>query len=91
VIQRTRRGKTDDQRQVATRVSPETWDTLQIGMLVEKLSMQDLLRPVIETYARELAEQPEVIAIAEQVEAYQAKTTGVEPLKKQRRRRSRAS
>jgi hypothetical protein len=68
-------------RQVSTRVSPEAFALLEIGTLVEKLSMQDLLRPIVEEYAQELSRQPEVIAIAEQVEAYQTRTTGVERLK----------
>jgi hypothetical protein len=48
--------------------------------------MQDLLRPVVEAYARELAKQPEVIAITEHVDAYQARTTGVKQLKERRPR-----
>jgi hypothetical protein len=63
--------KSDDTKQVATRVSREAFDTLQVALIVEGVdTMQELLRPVVEDYARRLADEPEVKAINASVSAY---------------------
>src|SRR4051812_48486464 len=68
----------DDTRQVATRVSQDAWQILQIGLLVEgAATMQQLLRPVVEAYASELAAQSEEQAIKRNAEAYQDQNRGV--------------
>lgn len=65
---------------VATRVPLEVWKTLQIGLVVENVeTMQDLLRPIVEEYAVRLEQQPEVQAIAEKVETYQARKRRAKP------------
>lgn len=78
---------------VATRVSTDALETLQIGMLIERAeSMQELLRPVVEDYAARLAAEPEVQAIRKQVEDYGDRKAGVDrlPPRRQERRRSQA-
>jgi hypothetical protein len=78
--------KNIDTRQVATRVSSGTWELLQVAMLVEGAeTMQDLLCPVVEGYARRLAEAPEVKAILESSRAYRDRKQGVTRLKRPRR------
>lgn len=86
------------QKQVATRISEDAWEVLQIGMLVERSeSVQDLLRPVVERYAEALEQEAEVREIREQVRAYQDRKRGVTSLptqdseKEKRRRRESSS
>jgi uncharacterized alpha-E superfamily protein len=59
---------------VATRVSIDTWKVLQIGLLLEQVeTMQELLRPVVERYAREIEGEPEAKAILKRTRTYQAR------------------
>lgn len=68
-------------RQIATRVPEETWRILQVGLLIEEAeTMQELLRPVVEEYARHLAAQPEVQAIIGEVERYRDRKQGIRRL-----------
>lgn len=69
-------------KQVATRVSPEVWKILQIGLLVEGAdTMQDLLRPVVEAYAQELERADEVRAIRASAQKYQDRQRRVTSLR----------
>lgn len=69
-------------KQVATRVSAEVWEVLQIGLLVEGVdTMQDLLRPVIEAYAAELEKADEVRAIRESARKFQDRKRGITTLR----------
>jgi hypothetical protein len=82
--------KNDDRKIVATRVSAETLRVLQVALVAEGAeTMQELLRPVIEEYARKMEGQPEVRAIIESVEDYRARKAGVERLSPRPKRRSR--
>ncbi len=77
--------KSENTKQVATRVSSETFDTLQIALIVEGVeTMQELLRPVVEEYARTLADEPEVKAINSSVGAYRDRKRGVKRLPEDR-------
>ena len=83
--------KTSEMRQVATRVSAETWELLQVGLLIEGAdTMQDLLRPIVDRYARELSEAPEVQRILKEVAAYRDRRSGVERLDSRRGSKRRA-
>jgi hypothetical protein len=65
-------------RQVATRISDDDFRVLQVGLVVEDAStMQDLLRPVIERFARELEREPEVAKILRESQAYRDRKSGV--------------
>jgi hypothetical protein len=76
----------DDTKLVATRISPEAFETLQIALLAEEAeSMQELLRPVIEEYARSVAGEPEVQAINTSLQTYRDRKRGVKRLPKSRR------
>lgn len=82
----------NDTRLVATRVSPEAFDVLQIALLAEGAeSMQELLRPIVEEYAEKLAREPEVRAIMDSVEDYRARKAGVRRLRGSRPSRGEAS
>ena len=75
--------KNIDTRQVATRVSPETWELLQVALLVEGAeTMQELLCPVVEDYARRLSDAPEVKAIQQSARAYRDRKQGVKRLER---------
>jgi hypothetical protein len=76
-------GEASDAKQVATRVSPRTWEILQVAMLLEKAeSLQSLLRPVVEEWAEQLATtEPEVARMLEQLDGYQARKRGVTPIR----------
>lgn len=77
----------DETRQVATRVPPETWELLQVGLLIEGVeTMQDLLRPVIESYARTLSEEPEVVAIRENMAHYRDRKQGIDRIPRSKQR-----
>ena len=79
---------TQELRQVATRIPTETWEILNVGLTIERApSMQELLRPVIEEYARRLAKEPEVRSIRGEVEKYRARKHGA----KRPKRRSKAT
>jgi hypothetical protein len=65
-------------KQVATRVSSEVWEILQIGLLVEGAdTMQDLLQPVVEAYARDLEKEEEVQAIRANARKFQDRKRGI--------------
>jgi hypothetical protein len=80
-------------KQVATRVSPETWQVLQLALVMAEVdTLQDLLRPVVEEFAKEFAGAPEYQAIKDELAAYRARVQGVESLKRpQRKARKRAA
>jgi hypothetical protein len=85
-------GKRDESRLVATRISPDAFAVLQVALLTEGAeSMQDLLRPVVEQYAAELAAEPEVEAIMERVKDYRARKAGVRRLRNGRQSRDKPS
>ena len=68
-------------RQVATRVSKETLEVLQLGLLLDDAeTMQDLLRPVVEDYARRLAAEPEVQAMRRSARRYRDRKQGLSRL-----------
>jgi hypothetical protein len=70
-----------DLRLVAVRIAPAAYDVLQVGLLLEGAeSMQELLRPVVEEYAKRLEAEPELQSIMDDVEAYRARKAGVERL-----------
>jgi len=82
-------------RQVATRVSNDVFEMLQIGLLVEGVeTMQDLLRPVVEAYAEQLQEDKEIRALRDGARKVKDRKRGVSSLPaarrsaKSRRRRS---
>jgi hypothetical protein len=68
-------------RQVATRISPDAHETLEVLRLVEGAeSMQELLRPVIEDFAARMGEDPEIAAIRTRVQAARDRRQGVNRL-----------
>lgn len=70
-------------KQVATRVDLDTWEILRIGLLVTGADgMQELLRPVIEKYAKTLEAEPEVQKIATETHAFRSRKSGVTKLPK---------
>ena len=75
---------------VATRVSPSAFRVLQIALVVEGAeSMQELLRPIVEAYAKALEAEPEVRAIMDNVDEYRARKTGVARLPRSEERAAR--
>jgi hypothetical protein len=65
-------------------VSEDAFRILQIGLLVEEVeTMQDLLRPIVEAYVRQLSEEPEVQAILAEAGRYRDRTKGVTRLPRQ--------
>ena len=76
----------DDTKLIATRISPEAFEVLQIALLAEQAdSMQELLRPVIEEYANVLGREPEVQAVKTNLQAYRDRKQGVKRLPRNRR------
>jgi hypothetical protein len=71
----------EGRKQVATRISEDAWEVLQIGLLIEGVdSVQDLLRPVVEKYAASLEQEAEVREIREQIRSYKDRRRGVTSL-----------
>jgi hypothetical protein len=69
--------KKDGVEQVNVRVSQEIHEILEIAIFAKRLrGMQDLLLPVIEGYARELAALPEIQAIARSRQEHGARHAG---------------
>ncbi|HKB50731.1 MAG TPA: hypothetical protein VKC63_04820 [Solirubrobacterales bacterium] len=76
-------------KQVATRVSSDVWEVLQIGLLVEGAdTMQDLLQPVVEAYAEELEKAEEVQAIRANARKFQDRKRGITRLQSTRSEKS---
>ena len=71
----------DDTRQVATRVGADTFEILHLAMTLEgAATMQDLLRPVVESFAAALREEPEIQEMLKLSEQYRARKSKVQEL-----------
>jgi uncharacterized protein (DUF1778 family) len=90
--QMPRESKNDELEQVATRVTNEAHRVLEIAAAAERKSMTELLRPAVERYADELAQEPEIIEMLDQARKYEARKKGVKLLpQKNRPARGRSS
>jgi hypothetical protein len=75
-----------DMKLVATRVSREVWDVLQVVAIVEDAgTMQDLLQPVVEAYATRMGEEPEVQTILGEAAKYRARKSPVSHISQARK------
>jgi hypothetical protein len=65
---------------------------LQLVAAAEKKSMTDLLRPVLEGYAKSLVKEQEVARMLEQADKWAERKSGVAPIgRKTRRKRTQSS
>jgi hypothetical protein len=78
-----RASKNDELEQVLTRVSRDTHRVLEIVRAAERKSMTELLRPIVEEYADQLAKEPEIAAMLDQARKYEARKKGVQLLPKE--------
>ncbi len=86
-----RESKNDDLQQVLTRVSSDAHRVLEIARAAERKSMTELLRPVVEDYAAQLANEPEIAAMLDHARKYEARKKGVKLLPDKRATKRRPS
>jgi hypothetical protein len=79
-----RGSKNEELEQALTRVSREAHRVLEVACVAERKSMTELLRPVVEDYAAQLAKEPEIAAMLDQARKYEARKKGVELLPEKR-------
>lgn len=65
-----------DRKLWGARIAPDAEAVLHVAMAFDECSAQELLQPVIEGFAKQLADQPEIQAALTAKREYRARKTG---------------